>query len=491
MALMDERLLVAVFGADSVGETARDRAISSHRVFVRSQDGLALDRPMAKGRRFTAVEAYDAYGFEKLLEAVSSGSAILPPNLEEPSQTLREARQTLGLSHEALAARASVSPDMVRNAEDPRSRTPIHELQRIAIAVGLDERQVSFLPGAGGDLTLGARLKQLESSVTSFSSTLVATFAEAAWVIRTEHRLRNALGWTSTLLSRFEPDGHYGSQYFRAWQQGYLLADRARTLLDIPPGATIKPLRDLAFRLGIPVLQTTLPGNVAGATISTGGIRGIVVNTEGQNTNVWVRRSTIAHELGHLLWDPEDRLMTVRVDEYSLISGTDRDFTSDQVEARANAFAIDFLAPHRELERLYNTSDSDDRLREVMERFGISFTAAKYHVWNACEQRVSLESLRTSNWDPPEEWRALESFSDDYFPIATAGALRRGTFAACVVAAEQRRLIHEDTAALYLQTSIEQYRASRDDIAGLFEGIESWYSEAKQPTSIPLPLAPS
>lgn len=475
MVVTDESLLVAVFGPESVGSTPGERAQSSNSVFVRSQDGLALDKPNATGRKFTAAEAYDAFGFETLLEAVTAGSAVLPANLEEPARTLREARERLGLTHETVATRAAVPVDLVRSAEDARTRTAIHDLQRIAISLGLDERHISFLPGAGGDETLGARLKNLGSSTTAFSPALVSTFAEAAWVVRTEHRLRNALGWTYPSLSRFEKDSHYGSQYFPAWKQGYLLADRARTLLDLPPTETIKPLRDLAFKLGIPVLQTKLPTNVAGATISTANVRGVIVNTEGQNTNVWVRRSTIAHELGHLLWDPEDRLLTIHVDEYTVVGSTDRELATNEVEARANAFAINFLAPRRAVERLYNTSSSDDPLREVMERFGISLTAAKYHVWNACDRSFNLEMLRTSDPAPTEDWRALESFSDDYFPINTTPALRRGTFAKCVVSAQQRRFIHEDTAALYLQTSVEQYRASRNDIAGMFDQIDSWY----------------
>src|SRR5262249_42863769 len=281
-------------------------------------------------------------------------------------------------------------------AERGGNRIPIRDLERIAIALGLDERLIGVTPGAGGDQRLGARLKRVGTVDAAFSAAMVSTFAEAAWVIRTESRLRALLGWRSSVLDRFEPDTFYGSRSFPTWEYGYLLADRARNALNIERGDTIRPLWHLVFQMGLPLVQASLPDRIAGATIAAGGHRGIVVNTIGQNTNVWVRRSTIAHELGHLLWDPDDRLMSVHVDEYSAITAIEN--VRDDVEARTNAFAIEFLAPKRDAELIFRTSSTDESgLRQIMERFGVSFTAARYHVWNACERSFHRESLQVDS----------------------------------------------------------------------------------------------
>ncbi len=74
-------------------------------------------------------------------------------------------------------------------------------------------------------------------------------------------------------------------------------------------------MRELVeHRLGIPIIQVKLPPAIAGATISSHGQRGIVLNVRGVNTNVWIRRTTLAHELAHILFDPDAKLESVRVD---------------------------------------------------------------------------------------------------------------------------------------------------------------------------------
>ncbi len=404
------------------------------------------------------------------MEAVEYGTAVLPPARDEPSATLRGARAALGLTQQAVANRAGVSAELIRDAENPRRRVPIRELQKIAVVLGLDERLVGFSPTASLDTELGTRLKQLGRGDTTFSPLLVATFAEAAWVIRTETRLRGLLNWTTGVLAAFERDSFYGTAAFRAWSHGYLLAERTRSILGVSRSLPLQPLRAWTFRLGIPLVQAELPKRVAGATLASGGVRGIIVNTRGSNRNVWVRRSTIAHELGHLLWDPDHKLTPVHVDDYSVIGHYSA--ADSYIEARANAFAVELLAPRAEVDLRYRTAETSDAgVRDVMEHFGISFTAARYHIKNASGSEIPLSKLSTPERADTAEWRAVESFTDDWFPFATTSSMRRGTFAACVVAAEQRRLIHEDTAATYLQCSRAEYRTSAQAIAEVFADL--------------------
>ena len=157
MAIAESDLLDAVFGSGSDGLAPRERALKSDRVFVRSYDQLALEATGSTGRQMTAVEALDAYGFEKLMEAVEYGTAVLPPARDEPSATLRGARAALGLTQQAVADRAGVSAELIRDAENPRRRVPIRELQKIAVVLGLDERLVGFSPTASLDTCVKRR----------------------------------------------------------------------------------------------------------------------------------------------------------------------------------------------------------------------------------------------------------------------------------------------------------------------------------------------
>ena len=155
---------------------------------------------------------------------------------------------------------------------------------------------------------------------TAINAGTALLFAEAASIIRVQHRLQKWLGLQSK-IGGFHPNDDYGSVQNPAWRIGYNLAEDARRIMGLGD-APIPSMRELVEeRLGIPVIQTRLPETVAGATVMTtdengDAARGVVLNTVGANSNIWIRRVTLAHELGHLLYDPDDRLERVRVDSY-------------------------------------------------------------------------------------------------------------------------------------------------------------------------------
>ncbi len=144
-------------------------------------------------------------------------------------------------------------------------------------------------------------------------------------------------------------------------------------------------------RLGIPVVQAPLPGNteIAGATVAAaddreGEVRGIVFNTLGANENVWVRRTTLAHELGHLLFDPPERLENLRVDSYAE-GRTDPQGgeAADFVEQRANAFAVAFLAPDDAVRETAPAPLTTASVAKTMRTFGIGKVAAGHRICNS------------------------------------------------------------------------------------------------------------
>jgi hypothetical protein len=207
-------------------------------------------------------------------------------------------------------------------------------------------------------------------------------------------------------------------------------------------------------------------------TVQAGDARAIVANVSGMNgRNVYIRRATLAHELGHLLWDPDDRLQTLAVDTYGDLERR-ADEIPDPVEQRANAYAVQFIAPQAAVLDVFHAAAGagNDGIGAVMETFGISFTTARYQVWNGMQRAVRLESLQTDQRTPSEEWDAKETYAVAWHPLRVVPS-RAGRFSGVVVRAAEERLISWDTAGLYLQSSAEEVRAAAPMIHELFPGV--------------------
>ena len=224
-------------------------------------------------------------------------------------------------------------------------------------------------------------------------------------------------------------------------------------------------------KLGIPVIQTELPDDIAGATIAVDDperddVRGIVLNTKGANENVWVRRATLAHELGHLLFDPIQRLERVRVDTYQSNEVDPQVAATDYVEQRANAFAISFLAPMEAVRDMAPAPLEADSVRNVMSTFGISHTAARYHIRNSHYGQYEVPEVMYPA-APSDEQKAAENFALDYFPIQSTPPLRRGKFVEAVTSCLVKGYISEDTAAKYMNCSRTELQDNLPAIIGL------------------------
>jgi Zn-dependent peptidase ImmA (M78 family) len=244
---------------------------------------------------------------------------------------------------------------------------------------------------------------------------------------------------------------------------GYRLASRTRELLGIPSEAPIDSLKELIeVRLRIPVIQVELHSDFAGATIASGSHRGIVVNLVGDNSIPLVRRMTMAHELGHLLWDPDQRLDKLRVDRYDEIDidAVAENYPLDHVERRANAFAIEFLAPRDAIVREFQKGGGGAAgLETIMTAFGVSKTAIARHLSNASNNVIDVleERLPHLSFD---EWDARESVAVPVFNPQDVPVSRRGRFAYYVYKAFEQRLISEDTAASLYRCKLSELSAA-------------------------------
>lgn len=104
-----------------------------------------------------------------------------------------------------------------------------------------------------------------------------------------------------------------------------------------------------------------------------------------------------------------------------------------------------------------------EAIGDVMQTFGISHTAARYHVFNAHYREDSLPE-QTELPGPADEWLAAEDFTLDYFPVRSVPFQRRGRFAGLVAECYQRRMLSPYTAALYLGCSEEEFLGNVDAI---------------------------
>lgn len=464
-----------VFGRELSHLSEAEAARKSPLRFVRGRSELGVFDAARNptGHVLTAWEAYQAYGLDILEEAVEHGSAILihPSGIE---QTICSRIDELGLRHSTVARETDLAEEVVKQADHPSVDNKIVHLERIGFILGLDELQLGYQPTGKADADLAVRLKTLTHSLStssrSLSSTAVLTFAHAASVIRTQCRLQRWLG-IEGLRHQFEPTDDYGTAFFPAYKIGYELAEHARKTLDLGD-LPIESMRKLVeSKLGIPVIQAKLPGSIAGATIAVsdadGDARGIVLNTIGANENVWVRRATLAHELGHLLFDPIQRLERVRVDTYQSNEVDPQGAIADYVEQRANAFAISFLAPMDAVRDTAPTPLQTDSIPKVMRTFGISHTAARYHIRNSYFRQIELPD-NPFHEAPSDEQRAAENFTIDWFPIAHTPDVRLGRFVEIVTSCFDHGYISDDSAAKYMNCSKTEWRDSLNIIRGLY-----------------------
>jgi hypothetical protein len=139
---------------------------------------------------------------------------------------------------------------------------------------------------------------------------------------------------------------------------------------------------------------------------------------------------------------------------------------TDRVEQRANAFSVELIAPQATATELYRQSG----LGAVVNTFGISFTAARYQVWNGLERKQSLESFRMDGGQD-QVWDAREAFTVDWNPLGHVREARAGKFSAVVVKAAQEAVISWDTAAAYLDVPESEIRPGADRIREFYPSV--------------------
>lgn len=443
----------AVFGKDSTGAAAEQRAKSSKQRFVRSQHQLSLHRENATGRILNASEALRLVGWEKLQQLADRNAIPIVASSDEPYSSIIQQLALIGVEFSKAAQKSRWSAESIRRFGE-REQMPFRDLERMAQDIDLDEERLGTVASAGSDHQLGVRLRTMKSSDPGrFSDNTVLGLAEAAWTIRKQLELASLTQENDQEVISglgITPSDDYGNKLAPAFQMGYRLARKTRSLLGINPDVPIDSLKELIeTRLRIPVVQFELHSDFAGATVASGRYRGIVINLVGDNSNPLVRRMTMAHELGHLLWDPDQSLKKLRVDRYDQLEedAVADKYPLDHVERRANAFAIEFLAPGDAIVAEFRKVEGDAAgLEKLITTFGVSRTAIVRHLFNSSHKAVDVSNTRIDKISN-DDWEVRESLAVPVFSPPDVPVSRRGRFAYLVYRAFKEHLISADTAA--------------------------------------------
>ncbi|MGO2749002.1 MAG: ImmA/IrrE family metallo-endopeptidase [Pseudoclavibacter sp.] len=319
----------------------------------------------------------------------------------------------------------------------------MRDYEHVAQVLGLSELVLYSGALTKAESALGTRLRTLKDASGGVGASSVVMLAESAWVAAAQNRLEKRMGVIR--LRDSKPRRVQGQPF----EQGYALAREFR--IDYGLGERpIESMRALAEEvLGITVMHGKLQKDIAGATLDVDGTRVIVLNDQGANGRVAVRRATIAHEICHLLYDPEVDLKSLRVDQIDN-QGSIENF--DAVEQRANAFAAELLLPRSVILAKIDT----ESFSSLASEYGVSITLAQYQAFNAESRRrgpgdYAFVPLRDEEWDGPESYTTIYS----PLPELVEHPLRAGRFAAVVVRAVELGLISEDSGSEWLKSGAD------------------------------------
>ena len=161
------------------------------------------------------------------------------------------------------------------------------------------------------------------------------------------------------------------------WESGYRLADLVRSKLGLREGDHVD-VETLVHQLGVGVHTITLrDSDIRGVCVASPAYRPIVVinNSCEDASGVSGRRITLAHELCHLLFDRYRLRSLARFEGYS--SESDR-----VVEMRANAFAVQLLAPMSVLLDDDGTVADDTKISQISAERQVSVASLRWHADN-------------------------------------------------------------------------------------------------------------
>jgi Zn-dependent peptidase ImmA (M78 family)/transcriptional regulator with XRE-family HTH domain len=287
---------------------------------------------------------------------------------------LRALRDDAHLDEDTAARAAGLSIEDVRAAEEGgpvRARV----LVWLAAAYGLTETDL-----VDTEPPVATAVSTLLRGAAEDKTKLALSLGRLALVCREQTALENILGITArAAVTRFPPAGPPTAP---PYAQAELLANQVRQTLNLG-SAPIRSMSQLLGELGVRLIWTDkLDEHIRGLSLDDGRVGpSVVINVGRHRTHPWWGlRSTIAHELCHVLFD---RVPTA---PFGTVS---RRKSNLSIEQRADAFAYYFLAPREGVARFLRESlgrvpqdlDRND-IQAFANHFAIGIEAATWHLRN-------------------------------------------------------------------------------------------------------------
>ena len=120
---------------------------SMNTVFVRTQTQLAIDSPKTAGLRIKPQEALEIFGIKVLIYVLLEDSKVILCHQDEPHDTFKRRREFLKVTRSEVAEKTGLEQSEIERAETRYTKNSIHNLIKIANALGLDPRFISIKRG--------------------------------------------------------------------------------------------------------------------------------------------------------------------------------------------------------------------------------------------------------------------------------------------------------------------------------------------------------
>ena len=311
------------------------------------------------------------------------------PAVSKPAELIRAARESAGLAIEELARWARLTPEQLQRIEEGHAEPSWHEVDRCARVFGL--RIEDLFAGEAGRAPMTLLLRSdldddglsIRDVLTTDSDEMLGEFQR---VVRDIAELERDLGRTRPSLpvivpGACPPDVHPGDHRARAVRQALDLGEDP-----------IPSMLSLVRKLGVAVVWADRGDAAIDGACTTVPVPAILVANAVDAPAPWRVRTTLAHELCHLLFD----LVEGRAVLVSPVSGWS--LRLYDVERKARAFAACLLAPTDGVRRRVGQIDpsTEDAIAIVGAGFGVGRTLAinrLQHIYKLTDdQRLAMES---------------------------------------------------------------------------------------------------
>ena len=323
-------------------------------------------------------------------------------------RTLRK-KQDIGAS--TLSGLVGFGRDRLAEIESGEEVPTFEELDRLSTALGADlvgfDPEIHDSPESRRQIT--TLLKSQTDSIPTKYLRPIAKTAELAHDIVELEQWREKPSRFEHIRERFR-DIH-PPEDAPDWQEGKQFAERVREEMGLG-GDPIESMYGLCERMGIPVIETSLPIQLSAMALADEYYGPtIIVNLNERNERLLPRRFTLAHEICHIVFD---RYSMNELRRFDRVVGVFEEQSKDSQERRADAFAIHLLCPEEPFKQAWEDSRDMEggdawRVRHLMEQFGASFTATKSHLANlGIIDKARMPKITPPDIETPRRFRKAE-----------------------------------------------------------------------------------